>query len=189
MAVTLFSIVPHSADIECLFSNLGGIQSVKQSNLSVWTMEDLGQLRVHYTHYLHQQLCLAGKPICRKHAHMHTKKNPGVNEEVVEQLSEDIQVISDAPADGTVSPEVDDDVSDAKLEREFEKIQEMMSGFTGVDTFHSEGIEAGKSYSWEELTRVEQGIAPPLSKTVSIYANGENGPPAPVTWSMADILG
>jgi hypothetical protein len=154
-------------------------------------MEDLGQLQAHYTHYLHQQLGLAGKPVCRKHAHMHTKKNPGVNEEVVEQLSEDIQVISDAPADGTVSPEVDDDVSDAELECEFEKIQEMMSGFTGgVDTFRGEGIEAGKSYSWEELTWVEQGIAPPpLSETVSIHANGENGPPAPVTWSMADILG
>jgi hypothetical protein len=63
MAITLFRIVPHSADVERLFSNLSGIQSVKHCNLFVEMMQDLGQLRAHYTHYLHEWNWRAGKPI------------------------------------------------------------------------------------------------------------------------------
>ncbi|KAG2064222.1 hypothetical protein BDR04DRAFT_1181032, partial [Suillus decipiens] len=43
LAITLFSIVPHAADVERLFSDLGGIQNVKRCNLTVRTFETLGK--------------------------------------------------------------------------------------------------------------------------------------------------
>ena len=49
VAVTLFSIVPHSAEVERLFSDLGGIQGVKWSNLAVETFEQLTTLWSHYS--------------------------------------------------------------------------------------------------------------------------------------------
>ncbi|KAG2368929.1 hypothetical protein BDR07DRAFT_1198175, partial [Suillus spraguei] len=50
LAITLFSIVPHAADVERLFSDLGGIQGVKRCNLTVRTFETLGKLRNNYTY-------------------------------------------------------------------------------------------------------------------------------------------
>ncbi|KAF8525634.1 hypothetical protein JB92DRAFT_2701520, partial [Gautieria morchelliformis] len=48
LALTLFAIVPHAADVEWLFSGLGDIQSVKRSRLTVQNFEMLGMLRNHY---------------------------------------------------------------------------------------------------------------------------------------------
>jgi len=44
LAIKLFSIVPHAAEVKCFFSNLGGIQSVKCSSLMVPHIEMLGTL-------------------------------------------------------------------------------------------------------------------------------------------------
>ena len=44
LAIKLFSIVPHVAEVEHFFSNLGGIQSVKCSHLTVSHVETLGTL-------------------------------------------------------------------------------------------------------------------------------------------------
>ncbi|KAF8580655.1 hypothetical protein K439DRAFT_1415198 [Ramaria rubella] len=74
MTVTIFSLVPHSAEVERLFSNLGGIQSVRRSNLTVANFERLGKLRSHYTAILIQEGLLTK---CQ-HAHMHTRPGGGV---------------------------------------------------------------------------------------------------------------
>jgi len=47
-AITILSIVPHSAEVERLFSDLGGVQGVKRCNLSVRTFETVGKLRNNY---------------------------------------------------------------------------------------------------------------------------------------------
>lgn len=39
LAIKLFSIIPHAAEVKRFFSNLGGIQSVKQSNLTIPHMQ------------------------------------------------------------------------------------------------------------------------------------------------------
>jgi len=77
LAVKLFSIVPHAAEVERFFSNLGGVQSVKRSNLSIPHMQTLGTLRNQYTQQLHDVAIAAGKPTRRKHAHMHTPLEGG----------------------------------------------------------------------------------------------------------------
>jgi hypothetical protein len=77
LAIKLFSIVPHAAEVERFFSNLGGIQLVKRSNLTIPHMQTLGMLRNHYTQQLHDVAVAAGKPTRRKHAHMHTPLEGG----------------------------------------------------------------------------------------------------------------
>jgi hypothetical protein len=146
MAITLFRIVPHSADIEWLFSNLGGIQSVKRCNLSVEMMQELGQLHAHYTHYLHEWNRQAGKPIRRKHGHMHTKTAPGINQGLVDKLSEGVVPAPEDVPSNTSSDECEDDITEDELQREFDKISDSMAGFVGVDLYRGGAIEAGKSY-------------------------------------------
>ncbi|KAG2144418.1 uncharacterized protein EDB93DRAFT_1087646, partial [Suillus bovinus] len=44
LAITLLSIVPHAADVEHLFSDMGSTQSPKRCNLSVDTFEALAKI-------------------------------------------------------------------------------------------------------------------------------------------------
>ncbi|KAJ6568055.1 hypothetical protein DFH09DRAFT_872183, partial [Mycena vulgaris] len=48
LVIVLFSVVPHAAEVEHLFSGLSGVQGVKRCNLSVPTFEILGKLRSNY---------------------------------------------------------------------------------------------------------------------------------------------
>ncbi|KIK44650.1 hypothetical protein CY34DRAFT_784253 [Suillus luteus UH-Slu-Lm8-n1] len=66
LAITLLSIVPHAADVERLFSDMGSTQSPKRCNLS--------------------KAVVNGKPIRHRHAHMHTNAQPGINSEVAADL-------------------------------------------------------------------------------------------------------
>ncbi|KAG6821829.1 hypothetical protein H0H92_000624, partial [Tricholoma furcatifolium] len=81
LALIILKIVPHAAEVERFFSNLGGVQSVRRSRLSVSHMETLGMLRNHYTHLLHEEALKMAKSTRRKHAHMHTREEPGINTE------------------------------------------------------------------------------------------------------------
>ena len=63
MAIIIFSLTPHSADVERLFSNLGGIQGVRRSRLSVDMFETLGQLWTYYTNQLHAKAAAEGKTL------------------------------------------------------------------------------------------------------------------------------
>ncbi|KAF5328454.1 hypothetical protein D9758_018917 [Tetrapyrgos nigripes] len=44
MAITIFQIVPSSANVERLLSDLGGVQTPKRNNLNVETFEKLGKM-------------------------------------------------------------------------------------------------------------------------------------------------
>jgi hypothetical protein len=74
-ALLILSVVPHSAEVERLFSNLGSVQSVRRSSLSVDTLETLGTLRTHYFSELSAKDPSIGQR--RKHAHMHTTADGG----------------------------------------------------------------------------------------------------------------
>jgi hypothetical protein len=47
LGVVITAIVPHSANVERLFSDLGGVEGVHCCNLSVSTFETLGKLHPH----------------------------------------------------------------------------------------------------------------------------------------------
>jgi hypothetical protein len=56
LAIMLFSIVPHMADVEQLFVDLSGIQDIKHCNLMVRTFEILRKLQNNYFYHVHQLL-------------------------------------------------------------------------------------------------------------------------------------
>ncbi|KAJ6566450.1 hypothetical protein B0H19DRAFT_1209599 [Mycena capillaripes] len=66
MAIILFSIVPHAAEVERLFSGLAGIQGVKRCNFTLPTFESLGNMR--------------------HHEHMHTRAEPGLETTLANEL-------------------------------------------------------------------------------------------------------
>ncbi|EIN03308.1 hypothetical protein PUNSTDRAFT_31961, partial [Punctularia strigosozonata HHB-11173 SS5] len=86
MAVRILTIVPHAADVERLFSSLGGIQSVRRSQLTIPHMETLGALRNYYNAELHDLTVKMGKQTRRRHAHMHTRDEPGVDAARAQEL-------------------------------------------------------------------------------------------------------
>ncbi|KAI0073357.1 hypothetical protein K474DRAFT_1603514 [Panus rudis PR-1116 ss-1] len=60
IAILLHSVVPHAAEVERLFSNLGGIQGRRRSNLTVENFKKLGVLRNHYSYLLWERDRKAG---------------------------------------------------------------------------------------------------------------------------------
>ncbi|KAG1779559.1 hypothetical protein EV702DRAFT_1212897, partial [Suillus placidus] len=71
------SIVP--AEVERVFSDLGGTQSAKRCNLSVGTFEALGKIHANIRYHIHLKNVADGKPTRRHHAHMHTTELPGID--------------------------------------------------------------------------------------------------------------
>ena len=100
-ALHLLSIVPHSAKVECLFSNLGGVQSVRQSRLTVEVLSTLGMLRTHYAAEFQEDLTSRGVDVRRRHAHMHTELNGGSHTSTMDDLLSDLTVNDTSPSTGT----------------------------------------------------------------------------------------
>jgi hypothetical protein len=107
LAIIILSIVPHAGEVERLFSALGNTQSRKRCNLSVQTFETLGKLRANYARQLYQQDRAAGKPIHRRHAHMHTRDEAGINPDLVNDL--ETSFTWKPPFSSTTDEDKDDD--------------------------------------------------------------------------------
>ena len=86
MGIRILSIVPHVAEVECLFSNLGHIQGVHHCNLTVSHMQTLGCLHNYYQGLVDKKKKEAGQLTRRKHAYMHTCEGRGINSQKVEDL-------------------------------------------------------------------------------------------------------
>ena len=103
-ATLILSIVPHAAEVERLFSNLGGIQGVKHCNLTIDNFKTLGKLRNNYSYHLQQHNKQLGKTTQRKHGHMHTRAQPGINVDLATDLTTNFTwtpPIAATPAVGT----------------------------------------------------------------------------------------
>ncbi|KAJ7148823.1 hypothetical protein C8R46DRAFT_854388, partial [Mycena filopes] len=103
LGIVLASIVPHSADVERLFSDLGGINTPRRSTMTVANMEKTGKIRsrLSYELYLAAKGKAAGATVHRKHEHMHThltQLSPGINAELAKDLENPITWIP--PLDG-----------------------------------------------------------------------------------------
>lgn len=182
LAIILFRVVPHSADVERLFSNLGGIHGTKRCNLSVSTFEALGKLRSHYISKAKESRRLSGLPTRRKHAHMHTQSTPGINTETA------IIVSDDPVADELCEAVLDTSDGTTELEQAFSSIEAALSEFgKEVDAaWRGGGIEAAKNYELAELESIEKGLLPaPLTKEVEIFAEGSGEGSA---WNESDLL-
>ena len=177
MAVILHSVVPHAADVKRYFSSLGGTQSVKQCNLTVDTFEALSKLRSSYAHHLYKMDRTAGKPTHRRHAHMHTRPQLGINPEVAADLTKNFTWVpplaaqSESDSDDCLAgPEAvtDKELSSAfdALEREKQDLETALpvssSGILVDPELELNGNEVleGQVYSWDELDTINNGTQP-----------------------------
>ncbi|KAG2360242.1 hypothetical protein BDR07DRAFT_1290106, partial [Suillus spraguei] len=134
LAITLFSIVPHVADVEQLFSDLGGIQGVKCCNLTVRTFETLGKLHNNYSYHGHQHALAAGQSVHRKHAHMHTQNNGGINTDLAMDLDTNFAwtppLVSQSQADDEL--EGPESLTEDEVAAAFDKIEQCIAELPSV---------------------------------------------------------
>lgn len=114
MAIILFSVVPHAAEVERLFSDLASIEGDKRTNFNVDTLLTLGRLRCNYRDMIQNYRRATGNSVRRRHAHMHTRAEPGIDEASVTSLEKDVSEM--APEDMATHTEED-------LERSFELLR------------------------------------------------------------------
>ena len=179
LAITIHSIVPHAAEVERLFSALGGTQSTKRCNLSVSTFETLGKLRANYSRHLYNRDCAEGKPIHRRHAHMHTRTELGINVDLVNDLNESFtwtppfSLQSDDDNNDLLADPEDvtlDDIDDAfnKLEDELRKEKEALMD---QDVDGGEILE-GQIYDFAELAKINAGEVPkPANEDIEVIGS------------------
>lgn len=159
-ATLIFSIVPHAAEVERLFSNLGGIQGVKRCNLTIENFETLGKLRNSYSYHLQQHKKQLGKPIRRNHGHMHTRAQPGIDVDLATDLSTNFTwtpPLAAAPAVGSeddlLGPE---SITPDELEEAFGALE---TGPIDPEVDGSEVLQ-GHVYDLNELEKIDKGMAP-----------------------------
>ncbi|KAG1802446.1 uncharacterized protein BJ212DRAFT_1285845, partial [Suillus subaureus] len=138
-AIIIHSIVPHAADVKHYFLGLGGVQSVKCCNLSVQTFESLSKLQASYANFLHKVDHKAGKPACRKHTHMHTWPEHGLNIALADKLQRSFAWV---PPLAGASHNSDDEfltgpesITDEELLKEFDRFENKM--------LESQGLQEG----------------------------------------------
>ena len=163
LAIKLFSIVPHAAEVEHLFSNLGGVQSVKRSRLTIPKMQSFGTLRNHYTRELHEAAIAIGKSTRQKHAHMHTREEAGIDIRRADDLIKDFiwtpQLVTyeDANIDGPESLTMDD------IDAEFDKLAEQASPGPGEGDGLPSTVPVSQVYDLSILDAVRAGKTMPVS--------------------------
>ena len=167
LATALHSIVPHAGDIERLFSDLGGTQSVRRCRLSVDTFEKLGKVRANLSRHLQQKLTNDGVPTRRRHGHMHTRPESGIDTDLATDLETDfawvppLTISDDAAEPGLEGPE---DMSLDELDKAYRKFEEELrqwarSQDSDMDMDGREVLE-GEAYSFEELENVDNEVVP-----------------------------
>ncbi len=163
LASVLLSIVPHAADVERFFSQLGGTQTVKRCNLATDTFESLGKLCTNYNYHLHQKAILEGKSVQRRHGHMHTRETPGLNTELAKELETNFTIVPPFMIQsGPVASSFEEDSYDeimAEIEEAYKDIETDVVSREEVDVDGSEILE-GNIYNFDELAHVDEGLAP-----------------------------
>ena len=188
LAITILAIVPHAADVERLFSDLTGVQGVKRCNLTVETFETMGKLRANYNYHLHQQARASGKSIRRRHAHMHTRNEPGLNIDLSADLETNFTWTPPLAARQTeISLDGPEAITDEELEAAFAELEQRDStDARRLDpVIEGDEIEAGRVYDLDEFARVEKGVIPSTFEDdveVVVPASGDTN------WDIDTIL-
>ncbi|KDR66641.1 hypothetical protein GALMADRAFT_80557, partial [Galerina marginata CBS 339.88] len=167
LAITLLSVVPHAGEVERLFSSLGGVQTARRCGLALQTFETLGKLRSNYCYHLYERDRAAGKSVHRRHAHMHTQAEGGVNVELVEELKDgftwEAPLSTDSADDETAGPE---DITLEEIGKAFDDLEAQLreekeaARGTGQTSEDDNEILEGKIYDLTELEAIDKGVAP-----------------------------
>ncbi|KAG1830604.1 hypothetical protein EV424DRAFT_1578558 [Suillus variegatus] len=147
------------------FSGLGGVQSVKRCNLSVHTFESLSKLRSSYAYFLYKMDSKAGKPVHRKHAHMHTRPERGLDVALADELQRSFAWI---PPLATDSDDQDylagpESITEEEFERETQEAGQARENDAASGSLFAGDVPDvldGGLIDWSELERVNKGITP-----------------------------
>ncbi|KAK7045151.1 ribonuclease H-like domain-containing protein [Favolaschia claudopus] len=191
LAITLFSIVPHAAEVERLFSGLSGIQGVKRCNLSVPTFESLGKLRNNYSYHIYQQHRAAGLPVHRKHGHMHTRAEPGIDVDLVDDLEASftwkppliVENISDGDGIGVPIEQMTPEQIEAELNTWEAELAAEQAARPAVP-MRQEPTDVPLIYDLDELDRIDSGAALIVRDDVDIRVGKDDS----ATWDLASLL-
>lgn len=162
-AVKLFSIVPHAAEVEHFFSNLGGIQSVRRSRLTVAHMQTFGMLRNHYTRQLSEDAEKQGKSTRRKHAHMHTLETPGINAARAKNLTDTFTYTPLATEYSNANIEGPEAITMDEFDAEFDRLEQEPAEPAEAGDNLNKNIEIGEVYDLSTLDGIRNGQAAPTS--------------------------
>lgn len=181
LAIVLFSVVPHAAEVEHLFSGLSGIQGVKRCNLSVPTFEILGKLRNNYAYHIYKRDRANGVPLHHKHG-----IDAGLADEletnftwrpplVVENITDDVdnRGLEELTAD-EIGAEFD------KWEKELEAERATRAALPA----NKEPQDIPLVYDLDELNRIDKGTVPAaFEDEVTIHTGGDGN-----VWDLAALL-
>jgi hypothetical protein len=185
LAIVLHSIVPHSADVERLFSELGGIQSPHRNGWLVDTMEKVGRIRSHLSYQLFEKKKNEGNSTQRKHAHMHSRPALGIEGDLAKDLENPITWIP--PLSGA---DKDDDPEEDIVQKEYDELKKRVAdeeGPEGASQAQPElqgSVVGGEIVDFTELDRVDRGeTEPPAEEVIDVVGDDAQG-----TWMIEDFM-
>ena len=199
MGIRILSIIPHTGEVERLFSNLGHIQGVRRCNLSVPHMQTLGSLRNYYQGVIDEKKKETGQSTRRRHAHMHTREDGGVDSQKVTDLLRNWTFQSPLTP-GNEGSEGDtemmglEDITAEELEAEFDRLHLSLSD-PPQDTTQRINLLPNETpplaaklhevYNLEEIDAIRKGDPPQFAREEpTIHDRAEQ----PGAWDPADIL-
>ncbi|KAJ6587429.1 hypothetical protein DFH09DRAFT_1307662 [Mycena vulgaris] len=176
MAIVLASIVPHSADVERLFSGLGGIQTPRRNLMAVDTMEKTGKIHSRLSYELYQRRQVAGKPQHRKHNHMHTSETTGIDTDLAKDLENPITWIP--PLEGS-----DEDSNEDIVDKAAKDLQKLLDDEEPVPV-EPGSVISGDLVDFAELERIERGeVAGIEEDNIDIVGGDSAG-----AWNIQDLM-
>lgn len=186
LAIKLALIVPHAAEVERLFSDLGGIQGLRRSRLTVSRFEALGKLRANYKRHTYQYSEAKGKSVHRKHAHMHAREESGI----------DVPLASDLETTFTWAPPITSATNFDSLDAlEGRALEELEAAFADLDLLPSDNvvdpilmssaeITAAAIYDFSKLEDIDKGLIPAADVVDLTFARED----VPEAWTAQSLL-
>ncbi|KAJ7331036.1 hypothetical protein DFH08DRAFT_940241 [Mycena albidolilacea] len=154
LGIILASIVPHSADVERLFSDLGQTQTPHRKGMTVDHMEKYGKIRARLTYELHEWQTAISGISRRQHNHMHTRPTGGIDGDLAKDLENPITWILPLREDNTEQLD-DEDI----VEKAFQDPQKTVKEEGPITSETSGSVVGGEIVNFEELACIDNGGA------------------------------
>jgi hypothetical protein len=180
LAIILASIVPHSADVERLFSDLGATQTPRRNGMTIEHMEKYGKIRSRLTYELNE---LAEGTTRREHNHMHTRPTGGIDGDLAKDLAVPITWI--APLTGVDEEQTEEEVD--IVEKAFQDLQKTVGEEGPITTQAGTGggsVIDGEIVDFAELERVDRGGEALVHEDIIEVVGGD----AAGGWSVEDLM-
>ena len=120
-------------------------------------METLGTLRNHYTRQLQEEAINTGKSTHRKHAHMHTQADGGINVERAEDL---IRAFNWTPLQANFNSDLEglEELTEEEIDAEFDKLSDQLP--TGEGNGINADVPLEQVFDITDLDNIRAGSTP-----------------------------